>query len=49
LRLALHAVSLGFTHPASRERIEVAAPLPEDLVIALKYLRRFARPGARRP
>jgi len=48
-RLALHAAALGFTHPASRERIEVAAPLPEDLAIALKYLRRFARPGAPTP
>jgi RluA family pseudouridine synthase len=41
-RLALHASSLGFTHPRSREPVEVSAPLPEDFGIALKYLRKFA-------
>jgi len=44
-RLALHASSLGFTHPQSREPVEVASPLPEDFGIALKYLRRFAGRG----
>jgi 23S rRNA pseudouridine1911/1915/1917 synthase len=46
-RLALHAAALGFVHPASREPMEVASPLPEDLGIALKYLRRFAGKPAR--
>ena len=47
-RLALHAGALGFVHPASRDRIEIRAPLPHDLEIALKYLRRFAVPPAGR-
>jgi len=47
-RLALHAVSLGFIHPASREPVEISSPLPEEFEIALKYLRRFA-PGGRTP
>jgi 23S rRNA-/tRNA-specific pseudouridylate synthase len=46
-RLALHAVGLGFSHPGTRETVEVCAPLPKDLGIALKYLRRFG--VARRP
>lgn len=46
-RLALHAGSLGFVHPASREPVEITSPLPEEFGIALKYLRRFAG-GVRR-
>jgi len=30
-RQALHAKTLGFIHPASREPIEFESPLPEDL------------------
>jgi 23S rRNA pseudouridine1911/1915/1917 synthase len=45
-RLALHAATLGFVHPASREAMEIASPLPQEFGIALKYLRRFAG-GAR--
>jgi 23S rRNA pseudouridine1911/1915/1917 synthase len=41
-RLALHALSLGFLHPAQREPMELTAPVPPDFEIALKYLRRFA-------
>lgn len=47
-RLALHASALTFTHPLSRERITLTAPLPHDFEVALKYLRKFAGPGARR-
>ena len=43
-RLALHSGSLGFTHPLSREPVEVTSPLPKDLSIALKYLRKFSSP-----
>jgi RluA family pseudouridine synthase len=46
--LALHASSLGFTHPATRDYVEISAPIPEDLQIALKYLRKFATPRAAR-
>jgi RluA family pseudouridine synthase len=44
-RLALHASSLGFIHPGRREPTLVAAPLPREFEVALKYLRRFAAPG----
>lgn len=47
-RLALHAGSLTFTHPATRERVTLTAPLPHDFEVALKYLRKFAGPDARR-
>ena len=42
-RLALHAVSLTFRHPATGEPVTVEAPLPHDFEVALKYLRKFAR------
>lgn len=48
-RLALHAASLGFTHPFLRVPMEASAPLPREFEIALKYLRRFPGPGAARP
>ena len=41
-RLALHAGSLGFVHPGTRERVEVSSPLPGEFAVALKYLRKFA-------
>lgn len=41
-RLALHAAELTFTHPAGRARMTLAAPLPQDFAVALKYLRKFA-------
>ncbi len=47
-RLALHASGLTFTHPLSREPMTLTAPLPNDLAVALKYLRKFARPAIRR-
>jgi len=47
-RLALHAAALGFAHPAGRAPVTVASPLPKDLAVALKYLRRFPA-GARAP
>jgi 23S rRNA-/tRNA-specific pseudouridylate synthase len=41
-RLALHASELTLTHPVSRERVTLRAPLPHEFDVALKYLRRFA-------
>ena len=35
-RVALHAWRLAFDHPRTKERIEVEAPLPEDLVDLLE-------------
>ncbi len=42
-RLALHAAGLTFTHPISREKMTVRAPLPKDMAVALKYLEKFSR------
>lgn len=39
-RQALHAWALGFTHPISKEWLEVCAPLPNDLQSLLTILRR---------
>jgi 23S rRNA pseudouridine1911/1915/1917 synthase len=41
-RLALHASELTFTHPETRERVTIRAPLPHEFEVALKYLRKFA-------
>jgi 23S rRNA pseudouridine1911/1915/1917 synthase len=40
-RQALHARRLCFTHPADGTRIEVEAPLPDDMARVLAELRRF--------
>jgi 23S rRNA-/tRNA-specific pseudouridylate synthase len=49
-RLALHASELRFLHPRTRESVTVAAPLPAEFEVALKYLRKYppapARPSA---
>ena len=37
-RLALHAASLEFNHPATGERLRIVAPVPEDLAGALKRM-----------
>jgi RluA family pseudouridine synthase len=42
-RLALHASELTVTHPETRERMMLRAPLPKEFTVALKYLRRFGR------
>jgi RluA family pseudouridine synthase len=42
-RLALHAGSLTFTHPVSRERTTLTAPSPNDFSVALKYLHKYIR------
>jgi 23S rRNA pseudouridine1911/1915/1917 synthase len=47
--LALHAGKLGFTHPESREAVEVSSPLPKEFEIALKNLRKFTRVAPVRP
>jgi len=39
-RLALHAVELGFTHPATRDRLHWTMPLPDDLRQFVERLRR---------
>jgi 23S rRNA-/tRNA-specific pseudouridylate synthase len=47
-RLALHAGSLTFTHPLTREKITLTSPLPNDLAVSLKYLVKFAAGKSRR-
>ena len=37
-RLALHAVTLGFDHPVTGARVDVVAPVPDDLAPALLAL-----------
>jgi tRNA pseudouridine65 synthase len=39
-RLALHAASLAFTHPATGARVEISAPLPADMAGAIDSCRR---------
>ncbi|MEW6160345.1 MAG: pseudouridine synthase [Verrucomicrobiota bacterium] len=41
-RVALHAESLNLTHPVLRSPVHIVAPWPNDLKVAVKYLRRFA-------
>ena len=38
MRPALHALSLTFTHPSSRERVTFSAPYPEDMQQLLERL-----------
>lgn len=40
-RVALHAESLTFTHPVTKEAVTVEAEWPKDLKVAVKYLRQF--------
>lgn len=44
-RVALHAASLTFMHPATQAEITINAPWPKDISIAIKYLKRFAPTG----
>ncbi len=50
-RVALHAQKLSLTHPITGTPLEIEAPIPKDLQVALKYLRKFARfgPGGATP
>ena len=40
---ALHCEQLVITHPAGGAEIKITAPWPKDLVVAIKYLRRYAQ------
>ncbi len=41
-RPALHAGEMVFPHPVSGIPVTITAPLPKDLAVALKYLRKYA-------
>lgn len=40
-RQALHAASLGFEHPITKERMHFECPLPEDFSLALEKWRGY--------
>jgi RluA family pseudouridine synthase len=40
-RVSLHAARIAFTHPVSGEPVAVEAGMPKDLLLALKYLRKY--------
>jgi 23S rRNA pseudouridine1911/1915/1917 synthase len=42
-RVGLHAARITFSDPTSGESVDVEAPLPKDLAVCLKQLRRYAR------
>jgi RluA family pseudouridine synthase len=42
-RVALHAERLQLPHPVSGETLNIYAPWPKDLVVGIKYLRKFAQ------
>ena len=42
--LALHAAKLDLPHPATGAPVHIEAPTPREFNVALKYLRRYARP-----
>lgn len=46
-RTPLHAAKLAFRHPMRGHWVEVEAPLPKDLDVAIKQLTRWDPPGAR--
>jgi RluA family pseudouridine synthase len=41
-RLALHSSEVTVLHPSTRAPLAIRSPLPADLEVALKYLRKFA-------
>jgi RluA family pseudouridine synthase len=43
-RVALHAERLSLPHPVTGALVEITAPWPKDLNVAIKYLRRYALP-----
>ena len=38
-RLMLHAATLGFVHPVTEQRVELASPLPPDFTAVLERFR----------
>lgn len=42
-RVALHAERLQLAHPVDGQQVTITAPWPHDLVVAIKYLRKFSQ------
>ena len=42
-RPALHASRLTITHPVKGDELTLEAPMPKDLLVGLKYLRKFGK------
>jgi RluA family pseudouridine synthase len=40
-RAAIHAEQIAVVHPASGQPLKIEAPWPKDLIVAVKYLRRW--------
>jgi 23S rRNA pseudouridine1911/1915/1917 synthase len=47
-RQALHAETLGFIHPETKERMEFSAPMPEDMADLIKKLKKDKRDSGSR-
>jgi len=41
-RPALHLENISMPHPVTGQELSITAPLPKDLAVALKYLRKYA-------
>jgi RluA family pseudouridine synthase len=41
-RVALHAEQLQLAHPVGGQTLTISAPLPHDLVVGIKYLRKYS-------
>ena len=41
-RVALHAEELSLVHPVTSASVKISAPLPKDLAVTVKYLRKYA-------
>jgi 23S rRNA pseudouridine1911/1915/1917 synthase len=48
-RTALHATTLGFKHPRTGQRMQWTSAIPEDMVAAIKRIRRIAPAAERKP
>lgn len=42
-RVALHAAELKLMHPTTGVEVVITSPLPKDITVALKYLRKYAQ------
>jgi RluA family pseudouridine synthase len=44
-RVALHAEELSLPHPVTGASLKISAPWPKDMVVTIKYLRKYASAG----